>query len=451
MPKVDKIKKRALQIKADKDNPLDLSIIEKMLTLQNRYYVYDIETYPNVFTFAIEDTLNPNKKRVYEISENLNEYAELMNLLLYLKGRKNVLVGFNNLGFDYPVVHNFMTECSQFMTGGQIALQLYNKAKLLIDTGHFNPIGNIIWHKQQEVKQCDLYKIHHFDNAARRTSLKLIEFNLRMHSIQDLPFKPGEYIITQEDINNLKLYNQHDTTATANFFRESISQIKFREELGAESGRWMQWDNDKKIGSEFFIRKLEAEGIQCYTKDENGRQPRQTPRSKINLGEVIFPVVGFKTHAFQAVHQWLASQTIYETNGVFSGIPYKSLFNGTCVNFETRAEGITNPSIHLTHYMDSAEIEAKLSKVGEDAVIDNLHVVVNGFQFDFGTGGIHGSIPAGYVEASIPAPNEDEMKAKLKSKKWVDDGNTTDPDNRDGYDMIFMKKYREYLLDRVAS
>ena len=39
------------------------------------------------------------------------------------------------------------------------------------------------------VDQLDLFLIHHFDNRARSTSLKVLEFNMRADNISDLPFR----------------------------------------------------------------------------------------------------------------------------------------------------------------------------------------------------------------------------------------------------------------------
>ena len=332
------------KIKVEKDNPLTEDEIRAVLSLHNRYYAYDIETHPNVFTFAIEDTLNPNKKRVYEISEFANDIHALLKMLDHLKEKMVVMVGYNNLGFDYPVIHLMLTKVNRSASGKAIAYALYTKAMEIIHSN--NSIEHIIWHNNQEIPQADLFKIHHFDNKARQTSLKMLEFNMRMDDIRDLPYKQGTVLIG-EQVGVLKPYNQHDTTATAKFFRLSIPQIKFREDLGIKHGKHMLWDNDKKIGSNYFIARLQEAGIECYEKVNGERQPRQTHRSHIKMKDIIFPIVKFESPEFQQVHQWLNGQVITETKGVFDG----------------------------------------------------LNVVYGGFRFDFGTGGLHGCISSGYVDS----------------------------------------------------
>jgi hypothetical protein len=65
--------------------------------------VYDIETYAEAFIVCFLDIAN---KRTYsfEISKRKDETPELILFLQKCKG----LIGFNNLDFDYPVIHWFI-------------------------------------------------------------------------------------------------------------------------------------------------------------------------------------------------------------------------------------------------------------------------------------------------------------------------------------------------------
>ena len=83
------------------------------------------------------------------------------------------------------------------------------------------------------VDQIDLFKIHHFDNMANATSLKMLEFNMRSTHIQDLPFTPG-MILTHRQIQDLIIYNVKDVTETEKFYLESSKEIEFRRTLGVK-------------------------------------------------------------------------------------------------------------------------------------------------------------------------------------------------------------------------
>lgn len=306
---------------------------------------YDLETYPNVFTAAF---LHPNSgtRLLFEISERRNDIVELLKFLGALRDTGCRMVGFNNLGFDYPVFHFIMTAPSLPTLD-----DIYWKAASIIATSWERRFDNVIYDDDVIIPQIDLMKLHHFDNANRRTSLKMLEFNMRMDNIKDLPYKPG-VSLSQDQIPPLIHYNHHDVTATAKFHNESIELIEFREELSTRYGKNFLNHNDTKIGKDYFIMELERliPGS-CYTRVNRKRVPRQTHRASIRLADVIFPYITFEQPEFNRVLTWLKSQTIRETKGVFT----------------------------------------------------DLSATVEGFQYDFGTGGIHGTIDSAIVHSDDDA------------------------------------------------
>ena len=79
--------------------------------------------------------------------------------------------------------------------------------------------NNIIYKEDKntlKINQLDLMKIHNFDYKATRVSLKVLEVNMCMDSIEDLDFKIGEDIKIDE-FDNLIKYNKHDVEATLLF------------------------------------------------------------------------------------------------------------------------------------------------------------------------------------------------------------------------------------------
>ena len=304
-------------------------------------YVYDIETYPNVFTLAVEHAEAP-MCWMFEISDLRNDSREIVEFLQHLKETNSRMVGFNILGFDYPVIHTLIR------MGKSDANTLYQKAMAIINSQdeddrwvhQVNPTDRF-------VQQVDLFKIHHFDNKARSTSLKMLEFNMRSDNIEDLPFKVGTTLNAAE-IEVLKKYNKHDVSQTKAFLAHTTDMIAFREKMCAmyPGKDWINY-NDTKIGKEFFTMKLEEAGVSCYDYGPKGRTPRQTKRPVIHLKDAILPSIAFNQPEFSRVLNWLKTQSITETKGVFS----------------------------------------------------DLTAIVNGFCFVFGLGGIHGSVESKVVES----------------------------------------------------
>lgn len=300
---------------------------------------YDIETFPNCFTCCAKHT-ETNRMWQFEISERRNDAPVFRLFLNTLSDLQCRLVGYNNIGFDYPVIHEIYK--NRFVTVEQI----YQKAMSIINAHPSAKFAHIVWDNDHIVQQLDLYKIHHFDNQARATSLKVLEFNMRMDNIEDLPFDVGT-ILNNEQVQTLIEYNWHDVEATTDFYFHTIEQIKFRENLTQKYNRNFMNHNDTKIGKDFFIMRLEEEGIDCYKREGGRRVPRQTPRPQIQLKDAILDYIKFEHPEFQRILNWFKQQTITETKGVFK----------------------------------------------------NVHCVIDGFQYDFGTGGIHGSVESQVVES----------------------------------------------------
>lgn len=279
----------------------------------NNDYVFDIETFPNVFTLAVEHTDAP-LCWMFEISDWRNDSREIVAFLRYLKKNAARMVGFNNLGFDYPVLHTLIR------MGHSDANTLYQKAMAIIGSQDDDRWTHLVKPSDQFVTQIDLFKIHHFDNKARATSLKVLEFNMRADTIEDLPFKVGT-TLTREQVGILKRYNQHDVKETKRFYTHTRNMIEFREKLCTMHPMrdWINY-NDTKIGKEFFTMKLEDAGIACYDFGPNGRTPRQTKRPVIHLRDAILPWIRFDQPEFTRVLNWLKEQSITETKGVFNDL-----------------------------------------------------------------------------------------------------------------------------------
>lgn len=293
--------------------------------------IYDLETYPNFFSCCCI-SVDTHDIHTFEISDRCNDWQDMKLWLEALAAHRVEMIGYNNLGFDYPIIHRLMT--------GQIEpnpASIYAFVEALINAQGDRRWNFIPWPSDRLIPQIDLFKIHHFDNQARRTSLKALQFAMRSESVEDLPIAPGTYL-TPQQMDDTRRYGEHDVLETRKFFHHSEKMIQFRRNLDMEGDK-LNW-SDKKIGEQMLAQTL-GRSITHHWSDAQGRSvPRQTPRHSIALGELILPVVKFESEEFRRIRDWFATQVITETKGVF----------------------------------------------------DDVHATLDGFRFDFGTGGIHGSV-----------------------------------------------------------
>ena len=288
-------------------------------------YVYDVECLPNLFTMSVT-SVNTRQRRVYEISARKNELLLIIALIERMQKLGSVMIGFNNMGYDYPMLHHLLTHLSSYTDGEYICKRMYLKNQEIINTPFDNRFAHVIWDRDQLVPQIDLMKVHHFDNPAKATSLKVLEFNMQLEDIRESPVKFGT-VVKLHEIDDIIEYNDHDVFATYRFYEKSAEALQLRVELTKEFGKNFANHSDSKIGSDFFIMKLEERlGKQaCFTKVDGVRKPRQTKRPKIRLKDVILPYVEFTTPEFIAVKSWMERQVITTTKAVFTELEEDSL------------------------------------------------------------------------------------------------------------------------------
>lgn len=383
------------------------------------YFVYDLETYPNIWTCCIAD-MQERKIKVFEVSTRKDQREQMFEYLRNVRRQKGWNVGFNNLGFDEPVLQYFLKNKEVTVK------ELYDYAMKVIQSGY----GDNKWQyqvrdKDRLLQQLDLFKLNHYDNKAKATSLKMIEFNSRSANIEDLPFPVGTYL-THQQMDMLIKYNTHDVKETIKFFESNMKNIEFRIDLGKKYGfNALNW-NDSKIGSEYFIMELEKAGIQCYGKDG---KPRKTERTYIDLVDCIFPYVKFERPEFNAILEWLRRQRITETKGVFSNIMEHEL--GDVAKYAllttkreklkdkpTEAQIVEFKKDKPLCWVDEVELKAKLPKKDGGGfkkaywlcwrVADSLNVVIDGLCYVYGTGGLHASIEKQVVSSDDEYIIEDE-------------------------------------------
>ena len=305
-----------------------------------KFYTYDLETFRNFFSFAGK-FYGEDKIYTFEISDRKNERTELLSHLSFIKNTGAYMVGFNSLGFDYPILHELLVNPHTF--GFEKAKQLCDKIIGGQNYGGPNPYSKRLG--DRIIPQIDLVKINHFDNNARRCSLKALQFAMRSDSVEDLPYDPN-LPVTHEQMDHMLTYNVHDITETEKFLGHCMELITKRKELldkGILRGDVLNY-SDVKIGKEYLINKIGRS--KCFVKGK----PIQTPRQYIEFKSIIIPKIKFQQESFNNVLTWFKGKTL------------------DCIN--------TKNNSHI-------KLQSKLG----------------GLDFHFGAGGVHASVESKYFES----------------------------------------------------
>lgn len=310
------------------------------LTLDNAQ-VYDVEAFPNCFTLSAEP-LNIDQCSTWEISDYRDDRRFLLQYFEWLRATQTPMIGFNNVSYDYMMIHFIM------QNPNATAQDIYaENQRLFARTDRFT---GQIWDRDRFAPQIDLFKINHFDNKAKTTSLKALQINMRSRTVLESRVPFGTFLTQQQVEQDIIPYNVHDVKETKRFAQYCMPAIDFRIGLIPQFGIEVMNYNDTKIGEKMLEQRLGPDV--CYTRDfNNRRKPRQTFRREIPLRNIIFSKVHFNNPEFQRVLTYLQQQTL-------------------------TPEDLDDPE---------AEIKTK-------GVFKGLNANVGGVTFEFGTGGVHASV-----------------------------------------------------------
>jgi DNA-binding transcriptional ArsR family regulator len=267
--------------------------------------IYDIETLSNCFTYT---GINRDTKEVVKfiIWDDINDFHPLLVHLSQLKGQ----IGFNNINFDYPVLHYVIKERNSLikLSANEIAKRIYKKAQSVISQEY-----SAVKEAEVIIPQLDLFRIWHYDNRARMTSLKRLEINMRFENVMDMPYSHTEKIKTKEQVDEILVYNLNDVKATEMFYEKTKDKIELRRGLLQKYGLQCLNFPDSKIGEQLMLK------LYCqYTdQDENDVKKRRTNRSLFKFSECIPEYIKFESPEFNELLDYIKSIEVTELKESF--------------------------------------------------------------------------------------------------------------------------------------
>lgn len=371
--------------------------------------VYDIETLPNLFLCTIYDP-NTSIPRVFYAGfgwqyfpEKISIIWELEEYIFWLKKHGYLMVGFNNYHYDYPVLHHLLNNIDHYHAADDDGLALcqdvFHFSSLIIEeAARGNRFAHTVWDRDMIVPQLDLFKVHHFDNKAKTVSLKRLEFNMRRRTVLEYTEGFDHEVSSEQEVKKLIDYNIEDVLATCQFRQMSAEQVDFRKSLANTWGIEVLNYNDTKIGEKLIERRLKEEvGLSAlYTYEEGDygetvRTMKQTPRSHVDLQDIIFPNVRFEAKKLRDLLKFMKKLRVYVDGMRFEWSEVPDYQNGKFL--------ISQKEQELGEYEKKSD-EWKRTK---QEIVDlkqkysdrELSVTFHGATFELGKGGIHSAVPWG--------------------------------------------------------
>lgn len=290
------------------------------------HYVHDYETLSNCFV-AIFIHYKTDETKIFVVHELRDDFDELVTFLEGNVKNKEWHISFNGLAFDSQITHYILEHkkiLKQF-TSEVIATKLYAYAQKVINKQNDRGFSDYpAW--KMKINQIDLFKMNHYDNMAKLSSLKWLQYSMDWENVLEMPIHHTSTINTIKEIDEIIYYCINDVKSTKELMNRCMGQINLRQTLTKEYNVNLYSASEPKIAKEIFsyflTRKLDI--------DAKDLKQMRTPRDEITLKDCILPQIKFETPLFQSVLDYFNSKVVKEIKGAVS---YKIKDRGVDIDY----------------------------------------------------------------------------------------------------------------------
>tara|TARA_R100001591_G_scaffold24639_4_gene34728 strand:+ start:9859 stop:11856 length:1998 start_codon:yes stop_codon:yes gene_type:complete len=259
------------------------------------HWIMDYETLSNFFCGVFKH-YKKEEYKVFVIHSKRDDRKAFIEFLEKNKKNREYHISFNGLGFDAQITHWFLDKKQAVLNADieDLVRHIYDEAQATIQRSNNKEFSKYPEWKMT-IPQIDVYKLNHWDNMAKRSSLKWIEYTMDWNNILDMPIDHESEITTDEEIDMVIDYCINDVNATQEIYNRSKELIGLRINLSKEYNINLFNASEPRISKELFAFYLSKElDIPKYE-----LKKMRTFRRVIKLEDIILPYVTFKTPEFQ--------------------------------------------------------------------------------------------------------------------------------------------------------
>jgi hypothetical protein len=202
---------------------------------------------------------------------------------------------------------------------------IYDYAQSIIDKSNKGSFLDYAPYKLK-IKQIDLFRLNHWDNKAKMSSLKWIQYSMDWENVEEMPHRHDQPVTDAHTLNSVIDYCINDVMSTREVLLHSKEQIALRQTLSKEYGIDLYSASEPRISKELFLYFLE----QRLGWEKAHIKTLRTPRSYIVLADCILPYISFETPEFNKVLDYFRKIVITSTK---DGFKYSMNFKGMKTDF----------------------------------------------------------------------------------------------------------------------
>ena len=306
------------------------------------HWVMDYETLKNCFVGVFKH-YKTDIYKTFVIHKLKDDSEEFIKFLKQNIKNKEWHISFNGLGFDAQVTHKILKYHKEWegMDPEGKTEEIYAFAQDAIKRSNNREFQEFPeWN--MSIKQIDVFKLNHWDNMAKRSSLKWIEYTMDWDNILDMPIHHESDITTQEELNTIIEYCINDVDATHEIYNRSKDLIALRLDLTKQYNINLVSASEPRISKELFSYYLSKE-LNMSKRDLKGLR---TFRKSIKLEKIILPYIKFVTPEFNTLLERFQSVELDPQN-IKGAFKHFVIYNGVKTHFGLGgAHGAAKPGVY---------------------------------------------------------------------------------------------------------
>lgn len=302
----------------------------------------DYETLSNCFVGVFQHYKNETT-RIFVVHKLRNDFKELMSFLKENIDSGEWHISYNGLAFDSQITQFLIIEQERLakLPPEKIAEEIYAKAQKVVERQDGNEFSEYP-EKDLSIKQIDLFKLNHWDNPAKRSSLKWIQFSMDWHNLLDMPIHHSAHISTLEQIETIIGYCVNDVRSTKEIYRRSQDQIALRQALTREYGINLYSASEPRISKELFLHFLS----QRLPMRKYDIKQMRTRRTEIRINDIILDYIEFSRPELRQLLNNFRKQVLDPAN-TKGGFKYSIRYKGVTTDFGLGGlHGCTTPGVY---------------------------------------------------------------------------------------------------------
>lgn len=253
------------------------------------HWVMDYETLTDCF-LAVFEHYKTDEVRVFTVGRLRNDLPAFIEFLEENRRLNQWHISFNGLNFDSQITQFILVNKERLLRMDPVdaAHEIYKKAQDCIARQNQRQFQE--WSERKLfIKQIDVFRLNHWDNPAKSSSLKWIQINMDWHNVQDMPIDHTQSIRTVPELQMIAKYCRNDVSSCKEVMNKSSKLIALRGNLTSTYDIPLYSASEPRISKELFLYFLSKK----TEIDKWELKDMRTYRSEIRVKDIILPYIEF--------------------------------------------------------------------------------------------------------------------------------------------------------------